>query len=70
MNRRAHVGISEVAGQLPEAQTIAARARELWVSCGEPRVSDDAIWREAERELLNERRQRRPAVQDSRGPRG
>ena len=56
MNRRAHAEISEVAGQLPEPQTIAARARELWVSCGEPRVSDDAIWREAERELLNERR--------------
>ena len=37
-------------------KTIAARARELWVSCGEPVVPDDSIWREAERELAEERK--------------
>jgi len=38
-----------------ERETIAARALELWRSCGEPVVPDDAIWREAERELIAER---------------
>lgn len=40
-------------------ESIAARAHELWVSCGEPVVQDDAVWQEAERELVRERKQLR-----------
>ena len=71
MNRRARQS-----GQLefvptPASQSVAARARELWESCGEPVVSDDAIWREAERELLTEQqpRQGRTAAPHSRSSR-
>ena len=62
MNRRAHPRVGENSDRIPEPQTVAARAHELWVSCGEPVVPDDAIWREAERELLTERRQQESAT--------
>jgi hypothetical protein len=44
------------------AEAIALRAYELWVSCGEPDIYGDAVWREAERELLTERTYQEPAT--------
>jgi hypothetical protein len=36
-------------------EAIAIRAYELWASSGKPEDQDDAIWLEAERELISER---------------
>ena len=41
-----------------ECESLAARVLELWSSCGEPVVRDDAIWQEAEHELITERHNR------------
>ncbi len=56
MHHRARHVAGQDCGPAPKAQTVAARAHELWVSCGEPVVQDDSVWREAERELLTERK--------------
>ena len=36
-------------------EAIATRAYEIWVECGKPENLDDAIWLEAERELMTGR---------------
>lgn len=54
MSRHPHNGSLHPTYESLIAETIAQRAYELWVSCGEPEIHGDAVWQEAERELLTE----------------
>ena len=62
MKRRALQAVSEDSVRSPEPQSVAARALELWFSCGEPVVQEEALLQEAERELLFEQRLRESAA--------
>ncbi len=57
----------------PTHEEIAARAREIWLSRGSPEGCDEAIWLQAEQELLALRRATttpaKPARATSRGSR-
>ena len=55
MSSHAHNGFVHSTYESLIAEAIAQRAYELWVSCGEPEIHGDAVWQEAERELLTER---------------
>jgi hypothetical protein len=46
----------------PSHDEIAQCARELWMESGQPEGRDDAIWFEAERRVVSERRAPREAV--------
>jgi hypothetical protein len=50
------VSVVNATDTIPRHDEIAQCARELWTESGQPEGRDEAIWFEAERRLISERR--------------